>query len=54
MDSTEGEKLVWKRANPENNKMVKNMEKLLSIFGHCVTAYGKKTEKEIKKMKRKF
>jgi len=46
--------LVWKRANPDNNKMIKNIESLINIFGHSVANHGKKIEKQLKKMKRNF
>jgi len=53
MDSTEGEVLVWKRASKEN-KIVKNLEKVTQMLGHVVTDYTKKTEKNLRKMKKRF
>jgi hypothetical protein len=49
-DST-SERLVWKRANP-NNLMIIHLEKLIEIIGHSVLGYTKKVKKQVKQLKR--
>jgi hypothetical protein len=45
------EKLQWKRAT-QNNKFIRNLESLLTMYAHTVLNYHKEVEKQIKKIKR--
>ena len=51
LKDTTSERLVWKRANPDN-LMITSLEKLIGIVSHSVLGYTKKVEKQVKQLKR--